>query len=130
MQNTTHKTQAFEYGQITEDNTMQPQEVMLQEIQQILKKHQALNRFGLTRIIGIYDPTIIMNENCLLNERLLITTPKTKEEIIPDEVLETQWRLDVPGMLKACRSTCENTPEGHDGISHPGGGQKPQQLIK
>jgi len=124
MQDTSNKTVVFEYGEAGTTNASMPQDAMMQEIKAILKNHNALNRFGLARISSEHNPQIVMNENCLLPQRWLVTTPKAKTTIAVNEVLETQWRFDVPGMLKACETTCENTPDGHGHIGHSGQGQQ------
>lgn len=109
-------TQVLEYSTT---KTPQPNEDMMQEIAHILQKHQALQRFGLVCIDDNYNSKQVMNENCILPQRWLVTTPKTPQSIDPKQVLETQWRLDVPGMLKACASTCETTPDGpHNVYTH------------
>jgi len=123
MQENSSHPMAFEYGIV--DNATHPSQDMMTELTQVLKKHQALNRFGLTRIEGLPTTGKVMSESCLPEQRLLITTPKEKASVNPATNLETQWRLDMPGMLKACASTCEADASGHSVISH-----KEQQIGK
>lgn len=109
---------AFEYGIV--DNAAYPSQEMMKELTQVLKKYQALNRFGLTRIEGVHAPGRVMSESCLPEQRLLVTAPKEKILVDPTTNLETQWRLDVPGMLKACASTCVADTDGHSVLAHKG----------
>lgn len=110
---------AFEYA-VLSDNSPQPSQEMMDEIGQILKKHKALHRFGINQIVETYEASTVKNERCLPIERLLITTPKKAEHIDTSTSLETQWRLDVPGMLKACESRCVTDSTGHRPILHKG----------
>jgi len=123
MQEKYSHSMAFEYGIV--DNATHPSQEMMTELTQVLKKHQALNRFGLTRVEGLHTPGKVMSESCLPEQRLLITTAKEKALVNPATNLETQWRLDVPGMLKACESTCAADTDGHRVLAH-----KEQQIGK
>ena len=118
------KPLAFEYGN-AQEITAHPDINMMDEIALILKKHNALQRFGLVQMNQKPSLDLVMNEQCLKSERKLITTITPKTDLKPTQVLETQWRLDIPHMLKACAATCEASPEGHDRYNHAGGGQKP-----
>jgi len=120
MQNLSN-TLPFEYGAAIQ-SPLHPNEDMMQEIKHILQKHQALNRFGLTRIEGNDTPGVIMNETCDHAKRLLITTPQTQEEINASRNIETQWSLNATHTLKACKTTCTVSPDEQHGELHPGPG--------
>ena len=124
MQKKSSQTLVFEYG-TTSSNTIYPSQEMMTELTQVLKKYQALNRFGLTRREDLHTPDKVMSESCLPEQRLLITTLKEKTSVNSATNLETQWRLDVPGMLKACESTCAADTDGHRVLAH-----KEQQIGK
>ena len=115
MQNTSNNTLPFEYGQVNQAYVMPPT-TMLQEIRQILKKHKALNRFGLTQM----DSTIqlpkdqVMTESCDIPNRQLHSIPTAKGNSVKKTV-ETQWSLNHSHLLKQCTETCNPGPEGHGG---------------
>ena len=115
-------TLPFEYGAATQ-SPLHPTEDMMQELQQILKKHQALDRFGLMRIAENDAPSVVMNETCDPAQRLLITTPQTQAETNAARHIETQWSFHATHALKACNTTCEvNGPDKQHGKFHPGPG--------
>jgi len=115
----------FEYSAHAQDN-IDPNPAMMDEIAQILKKHQALNRFGITRIEATHNPDSVKSESCWPEQRWLIMTDEAAHKVDDAISLETQWRLDVPGMLKACKSIC--TPDGnaHGVLTHKGDEQQVQ----
>jgi len=123
MQN--HNILPFEYGKTENVDITQPPKAMLQEIGQILKKHQALNRFGLVQM----DHTTqlpqgyIMNESCDILNRQLYSVP-TQNNVSPQVNIETQWSLNHPHLVKQCKVGCEPGPEAH------GGGHKPTTEIE
>jgi hypothetical protein len=100
----------MEYG--LADEVALPEGAMMDEIAGILKRHGALDRFGLAVVGDEHMEGQVMNERCLLPERWLVCAPKAQVGIDPKEVKETKWRLDVAGMLKACANTCEASPDG------------------
>ncbi|HAS43460.1 MAG TPA: hypothetical protein DCS93_23470 [Microscillaceae bacterium] len=118
MQNLSN-TLPFEYG-TTGQAPLCPNEEMMQEIKQILQKHQALNRFGLTRIDENNAPGMVMNETCDPAQRLLMTTPQTQAETHASPNIETQWSLNATHTLKACKTNCTVSPDEQHGKFHPG----------
>jgi len=114
---TSPKPIALEYSN-DQTSPLPPDEHMMGEIIQILKKYQALNRFGLMRIDDDTKlPThLVMTESCDPINRQLISKPESRKPLTVATV-ETQWSFNQPGMLKACTGKCIPRPEGH-GTQH------------
>lgn len=103
----------FEYRTANEVIT-HPSEEMMSEITQILKKHNALNRFGLMHLSETHLPeNLVMHESCNVKRRHLFSSPQLKGLHTNNNTVETQWRLDMPEMIKACVGECRAKPEGH-----------------
>lgn len=119
MQNISNTHLPFEYGEADQANVTPPV-AMLQEIRQILKKHQALNRFGLVQM----DHTTqlpqgqVMSESCDILNRQLHSIP-TQKDASGQANVETQWRLDLPHLLKQCTVDCAPDRDGHGGNHKP-----------
>ena len=115
MQNISNHTLPFEYSE-ADQASVKPSTEMLQEIGQILKKYQALNRFGLVQM----DHTTqlpqgqVMSESCDILNRQLHSIP-TKKDASGQANVETQWRLDLPHLLKQCTVDCAPDRDGHSG---------------
>ncbi|OJJ23247.1 hypothetical protein BKI52_02515 [marine bacterium AO1-C] len=101
----------FEYG---DASTPQPNAQMISELQTILTKYQALNRFGLMAIQeDELQPGEIMNETTDTFARTQIVKPAAIKGLGPKTV-KTGWRLNKTGALQACSNVCEPSSQGHD----------------
>ncbi|EAY27688.1 hypothetical protein [Microscilla marina] len=116
----------FEYGIASELDTNQllteQDQACFDEIQQVLKKHQALDRFGVTLLDNdaLPDNTIRLETNSMA-ERTLISRIVNKNHS-KNKSVETNWTLNNSKVLAACDKSCE-APKGKHGPHHAGGGQ-------
>lgn len=86
---------------------------MVDEIVAVLKKHNALDRFGLVLLhqhFPVGDDEILV-ESTDVEGRLQTTQPVKKEEITNLPCTETSWRLDTRKPTMAC--VCIRYEDGH-----------------
>lgn len=120
----------FEYGltsEIEEDQllTLQDQ-VCFAEIREILKKHQALNRFGIALLIDKDLPNhLIRLETNSSKERTLITHI-VNNDFPRGNLVQTNWRLNTIKAVAVCSTTCMNSNSRHSS-SHTGPSPEPGQ---
>lgn len=76
----------------------------IDEIKRVLKKHNALDRFGICLLHEHFPMGAdeILVEYCDPIARVLTLQPKKKREISVEDVVETAWRLDTERALIAC----------------------------
>lgn len=115
------KSFAFEYGITSEMNTgelINNQDLAcFDEIHQILKKHQALNRFGVTLLNNEKLPeNLITVETNSIKDRILLTQTINKNNLSSQKSIETNWRLNTFSAVAACVSTCVASPADHNFI--------------
>lgn len=110
----------YEYGMVDEMdknnlNTTQ-QQACFEEIHSVLKKHNALDRFGIT-LIGndkLADDQIYL-EHIDLNKRLMVCEPIAKNSTQLSDAIETNWQLDNIKALTNCTTLCSPTKsKGHN----------------
>lgn len=93
---------------------------LIEEITEVLKKHDALSRFGLVLLhqhFPINHETEVLVESTDEEGRVQMTRPVPKKELSSLEYTETSWRFDTGEPLMAC--VCVKGPWGH---SHYGRG--------
>ncbi|GHH89114.1 hypothetical protein GCM10018793_70980 [Streptomyces sulfonofaciens] len=83
-----------------------------EEVREVLKKHGALSRFGLTLLHQHFDmaDNEVLLETTDVENRVQTLTVKKKSDL--DSVLETAWRLDSHEILTGCRIVCVQGEEG------------------
>lgn len=91
------------------------------EIRQVLGKHGALSRFGLTLLhqhFEIADGEVLV-ERVNLGARTLTTRPRASTAT--GSSVETSWRLDDPNSQRRCETICqpERDFEGHPYHNRP-----------
>jgi len=94
-------------------------EVCLREIRKVLRKHNALGRFGLTLLhqhFGVRKDEVLL-EVCDAKKRTLTIRPTKQNRLKGRKVLETSWRLDTGGALMQCSQICIPYPRYH-GVDH------------
>lgn len=76
----------------------------LRDIEAILKKHDKLERFGVTLLHKHFplQPSEVLVEACDPETRTLTITPINAKTINPDHYIETCWRLDTGQALMRC----------------------------
>ena len=81
---------------------------LFQEVKDVLKKHNALSRFGLNLLhdhFPISDNEVLV-ESCDHNQRILTMKVVNKSEILGLNVIETNWRLDNDKVIAGCTGCC------------------------
>lgn len=84
------------------------------ELHEVLKKHNALRRFGITLLHQHFEisPDEVLLETTDRQSRTQTIRPVLKAGIHDLEYIETSWRLDTGKPLMAC--ICVNDPDiGH-----------------
>ncbi len=91
--------------------------VLFRELRDVLRKHDALDRFGLTLIHKHFDiaPDEAMVEYTDHENRALVTKPVKKSEFNPDEFTVTNWRLTDGDVVAERTCHCARTSDGHTG---------------
>lgn len=91
------------------------------EIMEVLKKHNALKRFGLSLLHQHFDTAEdeILVEITDATNRVQTIRPIKKSELKEFSVTETSWRMDTGSVLTVC--VCVNYG-GDMGHSHQGRG--------
>jgi hypothetical protein len=105
----------------------------LSEIRDVLLRHNALNRFGITLLhdhFEVADDEILV-ESCDPVLRTLVLRPMKKAEVAGTSLLETSWSLDreqvtdgrprpQPKPITTCRSACQQIAgKGHSSVHYP-----------
>ena len=94
-------------------------EICLNEIREVLMKHNSLNRFGITLLHGHFDISDdeILVEVCDVENRKLISSPMKREEVAKAKSIETNWRFDADQQQlprRICIESCfDGGPIGH-----------------
>lgn len=89
------------------------------ELRDVLARHGALERFGITLLHGhfeIADDEILV-ESIDVENRTLTTRPAKATEVAGDTI-ETNWRLDVREAMQRCERVCQR-PWGPSGPHNP-----------
>lgn len=89
---------------------------VIEDLYQILKKHGALQRFGITLLHEHFhvndDEVLIETTNVERREQLI---RPIKKELVEDlEAIETSWRLDTGKAVMNCK--CVKFAWGHDHV--------------
>ena len=92
----------------------------LSEIREVLDRHDALDRFGLTLLHEHFD---LEHDEVLVEEtdpetRTLTIRPQRESDIKADTLIQTNWRLDTVEGLVGCSQVCAYTSEGHKKTGH------------
>ena len=93
----------------------QEDEVCLKEIKEVLRKHNRLQRFGVSLLhehFPVGDGEVLM-ESCDAKNRILTITPIKMSELTGVSTIETNWRLDTGSALLKCVAVCLAGPKGH-----------------
>ena len=93
----------------------------VEELKSVLKKHKALDRFGITLLHKHFEmeEDEILLEECDEENRTLILTPVKQNSVKNKKSIETNWRLDTLTSMAKCVSLCQydsTTPSRHNGI--------------
>jgi hypothetical protein len=86
----------------------QDDDVVFAEIRDVLKRHGALQRFGVTLLHQHFPiaPGEVLVENIDVINRVLTTSPKVTDSV--GNAVETSWRLDHPDGQQRCETRCES----------------------
>ena len=93
-------------------------EVVFREVREVLQRHGALQRFGLTlnhRHFDLQPGEVIFESTDTENRRQIIEPRKADEVLGGSRVLETQWMFDRPDGTVLCVGFC-NYNNGHKHI--------------
>jgi hypothetical protein len=84
-------------------------EACIKEIKDVLTRHGALHRFGITLLHEHFQlaPTEILVESCNDTKRELFTRPVELSKMEIANTIETSWRLDSEKELAQCIQRCE-----------------------
>jgi hypothetical protein len=90
-------------------------QVVFDEVREVLERHGALQRFGLTLLhqhFGLEDREILAE--CIDKEHRTLTL---QPALITDTRggIETSWRLDDPVAQRRCEVVCEPIPQQYGG---------------
>lgn len=83
---------------------------VLQDVREVLKRHGALERFGVTLLHSHFDlgPDELLVETVDHDNRTLTVRPRSSEDVA-GELVPTSWRLDAedgePRVLTYCHRT-------------------------
>lgn len=91
----------------------------LQEVRDVLKRHDKLERFGVTLLHDHFEmrPGEILVETCDEANRTLTLRPLAAEERETLNLAETSWRLLDGAALTGCYQTCV-VQQGHHSWRH------------
>ena len=84
-------------------------ESCLREVREVLKKHNALSRFGITLLhqhFPVADDEVLL-ETCDPETRTLTIRPTKTEQLINPIETSWYWRNDTPEVLLACDKLCD-----------------------
>lgn len=91
-------------------------EHILAEIQSVLERHQALNRFGVTLIHRHYELNEgeIVLESTDIERRQQIVEVRSEAEVLAEgNVISTQWVFDASRNGMACKLYCDYRDYAH-----------------
>lgn len=83
-------------------------EACFTELREVLARHGKLDRFGVTLLhhhfaVGTDE---VLVEECDVEGRTLVTRPRKLGALGATPAIETNWRLDVKGVIAACTQVC------------------------
>lgn len=93
-------------------------EAIFKEVRDVLERHGAIHRFGLTLIHRHFElkPGEVIFESTDVESRRQIIEPRLAEEVLKSgKVLETQWVFDQSGQTVYCVGFCHYN-NGHKRI--------------
>jgi hypothetical protein len=96
-------------------------EACIREVKEIIERHGKLGRFGLTLLHNHFPiaEDEVMVELCDPESRTLTIRPVKKPELANVSLVETNWRLDIPGALAYCMQLCQQVSDSRTKeISH------------
>mgnify|MGYP001793764896 CR=1 FL=1 len=100
----------FEYGISSQMSTSQfitaQDQACFEEIHKVLKKHEALDRFGLTLLDQQLDKNQIRLETNSRLDRTLLTKVTTEDQG-GNYTIQTNWRLNTMKAVAECQTKCE-----------------------
>lgn len=79
----------------------------IQEIAEVLKKHNAISRFGINLLhehFAVAEDEILV-EGTDVDKRVSITKPVKRAELAGVQMVGTSWRLDTGDVLMHCSCT-------------------------
>ncbi|ACV78461.1 hypothetical protein [Nakamurella multipartita] len=84
------------------------------EIREVLERHGALQRFGVTLLHQHFDiaDSEVLLETIDVENRILTSKPASRTD--GRSSIETSWRLDAPNGARECETQC-STARGMDG---------------
>ena len=113
---------ALQFADIQDVNEIEPvsakDEECLQAVREVLERHGALHRFGITLLHRHFDvhQGERLVETCDTENRTLTIRPVSASEVNGIRLMETNWRFDDPSRQHACILWCP----GSGGGSHSG----------
>lgn len=78
------------------------------ELKQVLERHGALQRFGVTRLhnhFPVYEGEVLV-EGCDEEARTLTLKPMSRESLNEGTLMQTNWRLDTEASVQGCVAYC------------------------
>ncbi len=99
-----------EVGQLREDDRR-----CLEELRMVLHLHGKQSQFGVIRLHGHFSlkPNEVLIEECDEAARTLTVKPHDKNQVVADDVIETQWRLDTKEAVMGCSQYCIKQGSSH-----------------
>lgn len=90
-------------------------EACLNEIREVLIKHNCLSRFGISLLHEHFDVSEdeILVEVCDVENRKLISSPMKKEKLAGMKQIETNWRFDSEQSRRICIESCFSLGDRH-----------------
>lgn len=79
----------------------------IDEIREVLERHGALQRFGVTLLHQHFDVADheVLVEKIDVERRILTSSPEAVEGV--GSGIETSWRLDHPSRMQICETLCQ-----------------------
>lgn len=87
-----------------------------EELREVLRRHDAVGRFGVLLLHSHFDLDVdeLLVETVDLPSRTMTIAPTKRTAPQLENAVQTQWRLDEPGVVMTCVQYCQlNDAGGH-----------------
>jgi hypothetical protein len=126
------QTTAFATSQIPNIDDLEPlnkdDELCLQEVRQVLERHNRLSRFGVNLLhnhFAVADDEVLLEE-CDVENRTFIVKPVKKSDLASRKLVETNWSLSTGKPMLVCNKVCAmKDTGGHAQVHMPMPDPKP-----
>lgn len=88
---------------------------VMDEVREVLAKHGALERFGLTLLHSHFAlaPNEVLVETVDVETRTLTVRPTRSGDVRASDLVPTSWRLDGPSHQPMCGTYCHRSGDFH-----------------